>query len=85
MLGSDEFHDLVKSRRSIRGYKKDADVPEEHIEKMLEIARWAPSGGNGQPWEFIVVRDAETRNKIADLFLKQQDRVSRQAVFQYRL
>lgn len=73
MLGNDDFYDLVKSRRSIRGYKKDADVPAEYIKKILEIARWAPSGGNGQPWEFIVVRDPETRNKIADLFLKQQE------------
>lgn len=73
MLGIDELHELAKNRRSIRGYEKDRDVPDESIQKILEIARWAPSGGNGQPWEFIVIRDKETRNKIADLFLKQQE------------
>ena len=73
MLSIDELHELVKHRRSIRGYQKDKDVPEEYIQKILEIARWAPSGGNGQPWEFIVIRNAETRNKIADLFVKQQE------------
>jgi nitroreductase len=49
MLGIDELHDLAKNRRSIRGYNKDKDVPDETIQKILEIARWAPSGGNGQP------------------------------------
>ena len=73
MLSIDELYELAKDRRSIRGYKKDRDVSEEHIQKILEIARWAPSGGNGQPWEFIVIRDKETRDKIADLFLKQQE------------
>jgi len=73
MLSIDELHELVKTRRSIRGYQKDKDVSEEQIRQILETARWAPSGGNGQPWEFIVIRDAETRNKIADLFLKQQE------------
>ncbi len=73
MLSIDELYELAKDRRSIRGYKKDRDVSDEHIQKILEIARWAPSGGNGQPWEFIVIRDKETRDKIADLFLKQQE------------
>ncbi len=73
MLSIDELYELAMNRRSIRGYQKDKDVPEKVIQKILEIARWAPSGGNGQPWEFIVIRDKETRDKIADLFLKQQE------------
>ena len=73
MVRINEFYELVVSRRSIRGYQKDKDVPDETIRKILESARWAPSGGNRQPWEFIVVRDKEMRNKIADLFLKQQE------------
>lgn len=73
MMNIDVLDELVKKRRSIRGYQKDEDVPEEYIEKILEVARWAPSGGNGQPWEFIVIRDKETRRKIAELFLKQQE------------
>lgn len=73
MLSIDGLHQLVKDRRSIRGYKKDKDVDEETIQKILEVARWAPSGGNGQPWEFIVIRDQQTRNNIAELFIKQQE------------
>lgn len=73
MLDVQEFHELVMRRRSIRGYDKTCDVPDELIRKILDCARWAPSGGNGQPWEFIVIRDEKTRNQIADLFLKQQE------------
>jgi nitroreductase len=56
--------DLVKNTRSIRRFKPDP-IPEEYIDKIIEIARWAPSGFNQQPWEFIVVRKPELRKKIA--------------------
>lgn len=62
-----EFLDLVHKRRSIRRFKPDA-VPDEYIEKILEAARWAMSGANAQPWEFIVVKDPETRKKIVSVF-----------------
>ena len=66
------FIDLVKRRTSHRGgYRRDLDVPEEHIQFILEAARWAPSAGNSQPWEFIVIRDASTRKAIIDLAKKQ--------------
>ncbi|NIO09243.1 MAG: nitroreductase family protein, partial [Deltaproteobacteria bacterium] len=54
MLTIDELMELTKNRRSIRGFQKDRDVSDEVIRKILDIARWAPSGGNGQPWEFVV-------------------------------
>jgi nitroreductase len=73
MLNIDELYELCNQRRSIRGYEKGRDVPNEMVQKILDCARWAPSGGNGQPWEFIVVRDEKTRHAIADIFLKQQE------------
>jgi len=65
----DNFIDLLKSRRSIRAYKSDP-VPDEYIQKIIEAARWAPSGGDAQPWEFIVIKRKEMRDKIADLFIE---------------
>jgi nitroreductase len=59
----DQFLELVRKRRSIRKFKTDP-VPEEYIEKILEAARWAMSGANGQPWEFIVVRDREIMRQL---------------------
>jgi nitroreductase len=51
-----EVLEAIKDRRSIRRYKPDP-VPDELIEKILDAGRWAPSGGNIQPWSFIVVKD----------------------------
>jgi nitroreductase len=58
--------DLVKKRRSIRRFKPDP-VADGDIEKILEVARWAPSGFNMQPWEFVVVKKAELRKHIVDI------------------
>lgn len=71
MLSIDDLRELAMRRRSIRGYDENREVAESAIEMILECARWAPSGGNGQPWEFIVVRDKGTRYRIADIYLKQ--------------
>jgi len=56
--------EAVRKRRSIRRYKPD-QVPEDVLSKILEAARLAPSAGHRQPWHFIVVRDAETKRKLA--------------------
>lgn len=58
------FASIVKRRAMIRAYKSDP-VPEEKIQRLLEYAIRAPSAGNLQPWEFIVVKNPETRAKLA--------------------
>ncbi len=60
----DDFLGLVRRRRSIRRFKLDP-IPDEAIDKILEAARWAMSGANAQPWEFIVVKDPEMKERIA--------------------
>ena len=61
-----EIIEMIKSRRSIRKYKA-APVEDEKLNKVLEAARWAPSAGNRQPWEFVVVKDPSIRRRIADV------------------
>lgn len=56
--------DLIKKRRSIRKYT-DEPVSDEDIQALLEAAMAAPSANNSQPWTFIVVREAELRQKLA--------------------
>lgn len=68
-----ELQTLVERRRSIRGYDESREISDETVRSILDCARWAPSGGNGQPWEFIIVRDRATRSKIADYYLKQME------------
>jgi len=61
-----DFLGLLKKRRSIRRFKTDP-VPDSQIDEVLDAARWAMSGANAQPWEFVVVTKPELRTKIADL------------------
>jgi len=72
-MNIDELRALVERRRSTRGYDESREVSDEIIRTILDCARWAPSGGNGQPWEFIVVRDQATRYRIADYYMKQME------------
>jgi nitroreductase len=58
--------DFIYKRRSIRKYKPDP-VPDKLITEMLKAAMAAPSASNAQPWEFVVVRDAETRHALSGL------------------
>jgi len=54
---------VIKNRRTVRKFKP-TPVPEEHIMKILDAARFAPTAGNQQPWKFLVVRDRERLNRL---------------------
>ncbi len=58
------LHSIVAVRRSVRRFLPDP-LPRDIIEQVLEVARLSPSAANSQPWEFVVVTDAETRRRIA--------------------
>lgn len=59
-----DFLEVVKTRRSIRRYKPDP-VSDEIINRLIDAARHAPSADNIQPWEFIVVRDKQVKEKLS--------------------
>jgi nitroreductase len=56
--------EAIQKRRSVRKYKEDP-IPEEALLRVLEAARLAPSGKNYQPWKFIIVKDKELKEKLA--------------------
>ena len=60
-----EVMKAIKERRSIRKYKPDP-VSDSDLIEVLEAARWAPSWANTQCREFIVVKNAETKRKLAE-------------------
>ena len=60
-----EVMQAIKERRSIRKYKSDP-VSDSNLTEVLEAARWAPSWANTQCWEFIVVKNTETKKKLAE-------------------
>ncbi len=70
-MGYDELLRSVMKRRSVRDFKPDP-VPDEYLVKIVEMARWAPSGANSQPWEFVVVKKKEIREKIVDILAEDE-------------
>ncbi|MEM2850906.1 MAG: nitroreductase family protein [Candidatus Bathyarchaeia archaeon] len=62
--------EAIKTRRSVRAFTNE-NVSEELLNKILDAARWAPSAGNLQPWEFVVVRDPKVKQGLAVAALHQ--------------
>ncbi len=56
--------EAIEKRRSIRRFKAEP-IPDEHITELLMAARLAPSGSNAQPWRFKIVKDEETKSRLA--------------------
>ncbi len=63
-----DLFEAINTQRAMRRLKPDP-VPDDLIWKVLEAAIRAPSGGNRQPWNFLVVRDPEKKRKIAEWYL----------------
>ena len=66
-MNYDEFLALLKYRRSIRKFKRDP-IPDEFIMKILEAAHYTMSGGNSQPWEFIIIKDQKTKDRLFEAY-----------------
>lgn len=60
------FYDLVHRRRDVRGEFTGAAVSDELLGRILGAAHSAPSVGLSQPWDFVLVRDLETRTAFRD-------------------
>lgn len=63
-----DLKSIIESRRSIRKFKPDP-IPDDHINEILEAARLAPSGGNIQPWRFVIIKSPEAREKLKEFTL----------------
>jgi nitroreductase len=63
--------DAIRGRRSIRAYR-NKNVSKQIVERLIEAARLAPSAGNIQPWEFVIVRKAEIKEKLVEAALGQK-------------
>jgi nitroreductase len=64
--GLDSFDAIVEGRRSARHYQPRS-VPDHLIRELIDLARRAPSSMDGQPWIFIVIRAAATRQRLAKI------------------
>jgi len=60
-----KFTELLQSRRAIRDYKPK-EVPLETIKEIIQESTLAPSASNGQPCQFIIIRNKQTMKKLSD-------------------
>lgn len=67
-----EALDCIRSRRSIRAYKKEP-VPREVLTKIIETALWSPSYKNTQPWEVIIV-SGKKKEELSKLLISLLER-----------
>ena len=58
--------DLIESRKSVRKYSNQA-IPDDVLKQILNAGRLAPSWMNSQPWQFIAVKNRETKNLLSQL------------------
>ncbi|MCJ7632975.1 nitroreductase family protein [Candidatus Bathyarchaeota archaeon] len=66
-----DLFEAITKRRSIRIYDSKP-IPENTLNKILNVARWAPSAGNRQPWELIVVSDGLVKRYLREAALGQR-------------
>lgn len=69
-----ELFDAIQGRKSIRRFKQ-SPVPDEHIHKILDAGRFAPSANNTQPWSFLVIKDKELLKQMAEAVRVMIDRM----------
>lgn len=62
--GSADLFDMMRTARAIRRFRPDP-VDDALLARCLEAATWAPSGGNQQPWHFVVMTSPEARAAMA--------------------
>ncbi|MGH2843327.1 MAG: 5,6-dimethylbenzimidazole synthase [Solirubrobacteraceae bacterium] len=60
------FYDVVHRRRDVRGEFTGGVVPADALGRILEAANAAPSVGLSQPWDFVLIRDLDTRTAFRD-------------------
>ena len=70
------FYKAIYSRRDVRSHFISKPIKDDILSKILHAAHHAPSVGFSQPWNFILIKDIETKKKIKKSFEEEKDRSS---------
>ncbi len=62
-----DIYEMMSTLRAVRRLRPDP-IPEDVLNRVLQAAAWAPTGGNMQPWRVIVVTSAERKKALADIY-----------------
>ncbi|NKB97702.1 MAG: hypothetical protein GKR90_04260 [Pseudomonadales bacterium] len=64
------LYEVMSTLRAVRRLRPEP-LPDDVLQRILQAAAWAPSGGNVQPWRIVAVRDEQKRAAIGDLYRPQ--------------
>ncbi len=67
MVAAEQLYELMSTQRAVRRLRPDP-VPDDVLDRVLQAACWAPTGGNGQPWRVVAVRSPERKRRLALLY-----------------
>ena len=84
MMGGMELYDVMRTTGAVRRFT-DEPLPDDVLERILDNARFAPTGGNRQGIRVIAVRDEATRKELADLSLPGARRYLAQSALGFRM
>ncbi|MEM2140065.1 MAG: 5,6-dimethylbenzimidazole synthase [Nitrososphaera sp.] len=70
----DGLYKAIFSRRDVRSHFIKKDIPDKVLLRILNAAHHAPSVGFSQPWNFILIKDADTRRQVKESFLRERQR-----------
>jgi nitroreductase len=66
-MASHDLYDVMSTLRAVRRLRPDP-IPADVLDRVLQAACWAPTGGNMQPWRIIVVRGEENKRALAEVY-----------------
>jgi 5,6-dimethylbenzimidazole synthase len=73
----DGVYKAIFSRRDVRAQFKQDPIPDDVLLRILKAAHHAPSVGFSQPWNFILIKDLETKRKVKESFNEERERSSK--------
>jgi nitroreductase len=75
MMPSIDVYQAMRTLRAVRRLRPDP-IPDDVLERVLEAATWAPTGGNQQPWRIVLVRDTTVKQCLGELYAESWRRFS---------
>ena len=82
-MDTDNLLSIIRKRRSVRVYKT-GNVSNSQLDTILQAGRWAPSGANTQPWEFVITRDRNKMKKVRQIYDDEWRRRKREDPVHYK-
>jgi nitroreductase len=81
-MPSIDIYEAMRTLRAVRRLRPDP-IPGDVLERVLEAATWAPSGGNQQPWRIVLVREPAAKQRLGELYAASWRRFA--AVYEQRI